>query len=39
MVKIPYKGNTLYFCTESCLNAFLADPKRFFCAHNKTIAD
>ena len=33
------KGNTLYFCTESCLNAFLADPERFYCAHSKTITE
>ena len=32
-----YKSTTLYFCTESCLNAFLADPERFYCAHSKTI--
>lgn len=30
-----YQGKTIYFCTESCLNAFCADPERFYCAHNK----
>jgi len=30
-----YQGKTIYFCTETCLEAFLADPKRFYCAHSK----
>ena len=34
-----YQGRTLYFCTESCLNAFRADPERFYCAHSKTIRE
>ena len=29
-----YKGRTIYFCTEFCLEAFLADPERFFIAHS-----
>jgi len=32
--KTDYQGKTIYFCTESCLDAFLADPERFYCAHN-----
>jgi YHS domain-containing protein len=31
-----YQDLTLYFCTESCLNAFRTNPERFYCAHNKT---
>jgi YHS domain-containing protein len=30
-----FKGTTYYFCTETCLNAFLADPERFYCAHSQ----
>jgi hypothetical protein len=30
-----YHGKTIYFCTESCLQAFLADPERFYCAHSQ----
>jgi len=32
--KAEYKGKTIYFCTDSCLNAFLADPELFYCAHS-----
>jgi YHS domain-containing protein len=28
-----YHGRKIYFCTESCLNAFLADPEPFYKAH------
>lgn len=28
-----YRGKTVYFCTEFCLNAFLADPDRFYRLH------
>jgi YHS domain-containing protein len=31
-----YCGRTVYFCTESCLNAFLADPELFYNAHNNS---
>ncbi|ACI17522.2 MAG TPA: YHS domain-containing protein [Coprothermobacter proteolyticus] len=24
-----YKGTTYYFCSESCLNAFKADPEKY----------
>ena len=30
-----YKGRTIYFCTEFCLEAFIADPERFYLAHSK----
>jgi len=30
-----YQGKTVYFCTDICLEAFLADPERFYCAHSK----
>lgn len=30
-----YRGRTMYFCTDSCLNAFLADPQPFCKAHRK----
>ena len=30
-----YQGRTIYFCTEFCLEAFQADPDRFFAAHSK----
>jgi YHS domain-containing protein len=29
-----YRGRTIYFCTEFCLEAFLADPERFYIAHS-----
>jgi len=32
--KAEYRGQSLYFCTETCLNAFIADPERFYCAHS-----
>jgi len=39
--KAEYRGRTVYFCTESCLGAFLADPDVFFKAHGtlKTFKD
>jgi YHS domain-containing protein len=30
-----YHNKTVYFCTGACLNAFLADPERFYCAHSR----
>ncbi|MFL7870538.1 MAG: YHS domain-containing protein, partial [Anaerolineales bacterium] len=33
--QVEYHGKTIYFCTESCLNAFLADPERFYCTHSQ----
>jgi YHS domain-containing protein len=34
--KAPYRGVMLYFCTESCLAAFEADPRRFHRAHRRS---
>ena len=33
--RAEYRGKFVYFCTETCLEAFLADPERFYCAHSK----
>ena len=30
-----YQGRTIYFCTEFCLEAFNADPERFYNAHSR----
>ena len=30
-----YQGRTIYFCTGFCLEAFLADPDRFYLAHSR----
>ena len=30
-----YRGRTIYFCTEFCLEAFNADPERFYNAHSR----
>jgi len=30
-----YKGRTIYFCTEFCLEAFRRDPDRFYLAHSR----
>jgi YHS domain-containing protein len=35
--RAEYRGRTIYFCTESCLGAFQADPKRFYAAHRKSM--
>jgi len=31
-----YRGRTIFFCTDSCLEAFHSDPKRFYVAHRKS---
>jgi YHS domain-containing protein len=31
--RTEYRGRTIYFCTESCLGAFLADPELFYKVH------
>jgi YHS domain-containing protein len=33
--KAEYRGQNIYFCTDSCLNAFLADPERFYYVHSQ----
>jgi YHS domain-containing protein len=30
-----YQGRIIYFCTEFCLEAFRADPDRFYSAHSR----
>jgi YHS domain-containing protein len=37
--RAQYRGRTIYFCTESCLGAFLADPEIFYKAHRKSKKD
>ncbi|HTX90290.1 MAG TPA: hypothetical protein VMC09_03650 [Anaerolineales bacterium] len=34
-----YQGQAVYFCTQFCLNAFAADPDRFYLAHRKKGTD
>lgn len=34
--RAEYRGRTIYFCTESCLGAFLSDPDLFYKAHSKS---
>jgi YHS domain-containing protein len=34
--RAQYRGRTIYFCTESCLGAFLADPEIFYKVHRKS---
>lgn len=33
--RASYRGRTIFFCTESCLGAFLAAPQEFYLAHRK----
>lgn len=32
------QGENLYFCTSFCLQAYQADPERFYQAHSRTAA-
>ncbi len=34
--RAEYRGRILYFCTDSCLGAFQADPARFYVAHRRS---
>ena len=34
--RTEYRRRTLYFCTESCLGAFLADPEIFYRVHRNS---
>ena len=34
--RAEYRGRTIYFCTNSCLEAFQADPEKFYRAHRKS---
>ena len=31
-----WQGHTLYFCTQVCLEAFLADPEAFYRSHRNS---
>ncbi len=33
--RAEYRGQTIYFCTEFCLEHFLRDPERFYEAHRR----
>lgn len=33
--RAEYQGRVIHFCTEFCLEAFRADPDRFFSAHSR----
>jgi YHS domain-containing protein len=37
--RAQYRGRTIYFCTESCLGAFLAEPEIFYKVHRKSQTD
>lgn len=30
-----YRGRRIHFCTEFCLDAYNADPERFYAAHSR----
>jgi YHS domain-containing protein len=34
--RLEYRGRTIYFCTQSCLDAFRADPEVFYKAHRNS---
>lgn len=34
--RCEYRGRTIYLCTESCLEAFRADPDAFYKAHRNS---
>jgi len=34
--RASYRGRTIYFCTETCLDAFLADPEIFYKVHRNS---
>jgi YHS domain-containing protein len=34
--RAQYRGRTIYFCTDSCLGAFLSDPDLFFKMHRNS---
>ena len=34
--RAEYHGHAIFFCTEFCLDAFKADPERFYKAHSKS---
>ncbi len=34
--RMEYRGRTIYLCTQSCLDAFCADPDAFYKAHRNS---
>jgi YHS domain-containing protein len=34
--RTEFRGRTIYFCTDSCLGAFQADPERFYRTHRNS---
>ncbi|HMB25347.1 MAG TPA: hypothetical protein VKP08_21040 [Anaerolineales bacterium] len=34
--RFEYRGRTIYLCTQSCLDAFRADPDLFYKAHRNS---
>ena len=34
--RVEYHGRTIYLCTRTCLDVFLADPDKFFRAHRNS---
>jgi YHS domain-containing protein len=34
--RVQYRGRTIFFCTDSCLGAFLADPDLFYKMHRNS---
>lgn len=34
--RVEYRGRTLYLCTQTCLDAFVADPDKFYKAHRNS---
>lgn len=34
--RVEYHGRRIYLCTQTCLDAFLADPGKFFKAHRNS---
>jgi len=37
--RASFRGRTLYFCTQTCLEAFLADPEAFHRSHRASGAN
>ncbi len=34
--RVEYRGRAIYLCTQSCLDAFVADPDLFYKAHRNS---
>ena len=37
--QVSHRGRTIYLCTQVCMDAFLADPEKFYHAHRNTEKD